>query len=229
MSNLPAKLDWNELDDKAVDTVRVLAMDAVQKVGNGHPGTAMSLAPAAYLLYQRVMRHDPSDTDWLGRDRFILSVGHSSLTQYVQLYLGGFGLLTLGVIRAVHCLVGQPRTPLLFLSMILLTHVAVVSTIAYKLENKRPRLKVRDLVAVIAGLVVGNTLALGYMALRGALTPDILPMVWGPAIAAAIYIFWATLTLARQNLSPRRKGERLMLLGLFWLFLYDASILLANR
>ncbi|MFC6235866.1 transketolase, partial [Leucobacter soli] len=86
------ELDWNELDDRAVDTARVLAADAVEKVGNGHPGTAISLAPAAYLLYQRVMRHDPADTDWLGRDRFILSVGHSSLTQYVQLYLGGFGL-----------------------------------------------------------------------------------------------------------------------------------------
>ena len=70
----------------------MLAADAVEKVGNGHPGTAMSLAPAAYLLYQRVLRHDPTDTDWLGRDRFILSAGHSSLTQYVQLYLGGFGL-----------------------------------------------------------------------------------------------------------------------------------------
>ncbi|BDZ38086.1 transketolase [Microbacterium suwonense] len=87
-----AELQWDEIDRRAVDTARVLAADAVQKVGNGHPGTAMSLAPVAYLLYQRVMRHDPSDTDWLGRDRFILSVGHSSLTQYVQLYLGGFGL-----------------------------------------------------------------------------------------------------------------------------------------
>ncbi|OIU87373.1 transketolase [Microbacterium sp. AR7-10] len=87
-----AELHWDEIDRRAVDTARVLAADAVEKVGNGHPGTAMSLAPAAYLLYQRVMRHDPTDTDWLGRDRFILSVGHSSLTQYVQLYLGGFGL-----------------------------------------------------------------------------------------------------------------------------------------
>ncbi|UNK72293.1 transketolase [Microbacterium sp. H1-D42] len=86
------ELQWDEIDRRAVDTARVLAADAVQKVGNGHPGTAMSLAPAAYLLYQRVMRHDPTDTDWLGRDRFVLSVGHSSLTQYVQLYLGGFGL-----------------------------------------------------------------------------------------------------------------------------------------
>ncbi|KAA9110850.1 transketolase [Microbacterium rhizomatis] len=85
-------LQWDEIDRRAVDTVRVLAADAVEKVGNGHPGTAMSLAPAAYLLYQRVMRHDPSDTHWIGRDRFILSVGHSSLTQYIQLYLGGFGL-----------------------------------------------------------------------------------------------------------------------------------------
>lgn len=86
------ELQWDEIDRRAVDTARILAADAVQKVGNGHPGTAMSLAPVAYLLYQRVLRHDPADTDWLGRDRFILSVGHSSLTQYVQLYLGGFGL-----------------------------------------------------------------------------------------------------------------------------------------
>jgi transketolase len=87
-----SELAWDEIDRRAVDTARVLAADAVEKVGNGHPGTAMSLAPAAYLLYQRVLRHDPTDTDWLGRDRFILSAGHSSLTQYVQLYLGGFGL-----------------------------------------------------------------------------------------------------------------------------------------
>ncbi|MGB4136101.1 MAG: transketolase, partial [Microbacterium sp.] len=87
-----SELVWDEIDRRAVDTARVLAADAVQKVGNGHPGTAMSLAPVAYLLYQRVMRHDPADVDWLGRDRFILSVGHSSLTQYIQLYLGGFGL-----------------------------------------------------------------------------------------------------------------------------------------
>jgi transketolase len=87
-----AKLDWTETDDKAVDTVRVLAMDAVQQVGNGHPGTAMSLAPAAYLLFQKVMRHNPADPHWPGRDRFVLSCGHSSLTLYLQLYLGGWGL-----------------------------------------------------------------------------------------------------------------------------------------
>ena len=87
-----SELQWDEIDRRAVDTARILAADAVEKVGNGHPGTAMSLAPAAYLLYQRVLRHDPADTHWLGRDRFILSAGHSSLTQYVQLYLGGFGL-----------------------------------------------------------------------------------------------------------------------------------------
>jgi transketolase len=84
--------DWSEIDSAAVDTVRVLAADAVQKVGNGHPGTAMSLAPLAYTLFQRAMRHDPSDVHWLGRDRFVLSCGHSSLTLYIQLYLGGFGL-----------------------------------------------------------------------------------------------------------------------------------------
>lgn len=83
---------WTDLDTRAVDTVRVLAADAVQKVGNGHPGTAMSLAPVAYLLFQKVMRHDPTDPQWPGRDRFVLSCGHSSLTLYLQLYLGGFGL-----------------------------------------------------------------------------------------------------------------------------------------
>jgi transketolase len=83
---------WSDLDTKAVDTARLLAADAVQKVGNGHPGTAMSLAPLAYLLYQRVMRHDPTDPNWVARDRFILSNGHSSLTQYCQLFLSGYGL-----------------------------------------------------------------------------------------------------------------------------------------
>jgi transketolase len=85
-------LEWNELDSAAVNTSRVLAADAVEKVGNGHPGTAISLAPVAYLLFQKVMRRDPRDDQWIGRDRFVLSVGHSSLTQYVQLYLGGYGL-----------------------------------------------------------------------------------------------------------------------------------------
>ncbi len=88
--NLPD--DWTDLDKRAVDTVRVLAAEAVQKVGNGHPGTAMSLAPVAYTLFQRVMRHDPSDPDWIGRDRFVLSAGHSSLTLYLQLFLSGYGL-----------------------------------------------------------------------------------------------------------------------------------------
>ncbi|WP_371829643.1 transketolase [Sinomonas cyclohexanicum] len=86
------ELTWTDVDRKAVDTVRVLAADAVQKVGNGHPGTAMSLAPAAYLLFQKLMRHDPADPAWIGRDRFILSPGHSSLTLYIQLFLAGYGL-----------------------------------------------------------------------------------------------------------------------------------------
>jgi transketolase len=85
-------LDWTDIDRRAVDTCRVLAMDAVQRVGNGHPGTAMSLAPAAYLLFQKVMRHDPADPNWIARDRFVLSCGHTSITLYTQLYLGGFGL-----------------------------------------------------------------------------------------------------------------------------------------
>ena len=87
-----ASFQWTPIDDQAVSTAKILAADAVEKVGNGHPGTAISLAPAAYLLFQKVMRRDPSDNEWIGRDRFILSVGHSSLTQYIQLYLGGYGL-----------------------------------------------------------------------------------------------------------------------------------------
>ncbi len=87
-----SKLEWTDLDQRAVDTARVLAMDAVQKVGNGHPGTAMSLAPVAYTLFQKAMRHNPADPDWAGRDRFVLSAGHSSITLYTQLFLAGFGL-----------------------------------------------------------------------------------------------------------------------------------------
>jgi transketolase len=91
--NAPAAtLEWTDLDRRAVDTIKALAMDSVQKVGNGHPGTAMSLAPATYLLWQRFLRHDPSDPGWKGRDRFVLSCGHSSLTLYIQLYLSGYGL-----------------------------------------------------------------------------------------------------------------------------------------
>ena len=87
-----ADLEWAELDEQAVDVSRALAMDAVERAGSGHPGTAMSLAPAAYLIYQRLLRHDPSDPDWTGRDRFVLSCGHTSLTLYVQLFLSGYGL-----------------------------------------------------------------------------------------------------------------------------------------
>ncbi|GAA3532552.1 transketolase [Amycolatopsis ultiminotia] len=88
--NLPA--DWTDIDTRAVDTVRVLAADAVERCGSGHPGTAMSLAPLAYTLFQRTLRHDPADPEWPARDRFVLSAGHSSLTLYIQLYLAGFGL-----------------------------------------------------------------------------------------------------------------------------------------
>ena len=85
-------MNWSELDDRAVKVARALAMDSVQKVGNGHPGTAMSLAPVAYLLFQKFLRHDPSDPQWIGRDRFILSCGHSSMTLYTQLFFSGYGV-----------------------------------------------------------------------------------------------------------------------------------------
>ena len=93
MSSQPRnKLEWSDVDERTVNLIRVLAMDAVEHEGSGHPGTAMSLAPAAYLLFQRILRHDPADPAWTGRDRFVLSCGHSSLTLYIQLYLSGYGL-----------------------------------------------------------------------------------------------------------------------------------------
>jgi transketolase len=92
MNSSNASFDWTPVDQRTVDLIRVLAMDSVERAGSGHPGTAMSLAPAAYLLYQRFLRHDPADPQWIGRDRFVLSCGHSSLTLYIQLYLSGYGL-----------------------------------------------------------------------------------------------------------------------------------------
>ncbi|MDX5319321.1 MAG: transketolase, partial [Actinomycetes bacterium] len=86
------QLNWTEDDKRAVDVARALAADAVQKVGNGHPGTAISLAPMAHLLFQKVMRHDPTDDRWIGRDRFVLSIGHYSMKQYKKLYLACYGL-----------------------------------------------------------------------------------------------------------------------------------------
>ncbi|WP_030266424.1 transketolase [Streptomyces sp. NRRL B-24484] len=109
MSTTPTNaFEWTELDQRTVDTARVLAMDAVQKVGNGHPGTAMSLAPAAYVIFQRFLRHDPTDPAWVGRDRFVLSPGHTSLTLYTQLYLSGYGL-SLDDLKAFR--VAGSRTP----------------------------------------------------------------------------------------------------------------------
>lgn len=89
---IQSRAAWSTLDDDAVRISRALAMDAVQKVGNGHPGTAMSLAPVAYTLFQRILKHDPSNPNWIARDRFILSCGHSSLTLYIQLFLAGYGV-----------------------------------------------------------------------------------------------------------------------------------------
>ena len=87
-----ADFTWSELDERAVKMAKVLSADAVEKAGSGHPGSPISLAPIAYALYQHFIRHDPNDPDWVGRDRFILSGGHASLTQYVQLYFSGYGL-----------------------------------------------------------------------------------------------------------------------------------------
>jgi 4-hydroxybenzoate polyprenyltransferase len=192
----------------------------------------MALLGAALIvpLTLYVQRANLHWTDFIPYS-LILAVATAGLIVFYDAtskYLGGIGLLTLGFIRAFHCLIGHPRTQVVFLSMILLTHVVIISTLAYKLENKRPRLKWRDYLLVIAGLVVGNGGAFLYMFLRHALIPENLTMLLGPAIAAVVYIAWITRILLNKNLAPRQKGERIMLLGLFWLFVYDASILLAN-
>ena len=85
-------MNWSELDTKSSNTARVLAMDAVENAGHGHPGTAMALAPVAHLLFQKIMNHSPKNSDWFARDRFILSCGHASMLLYSQLYLCGYGL-----------------------------------------------------------------------------------------------------------------------------------------
>ena len=105
---LVTELDWTTTDDRATAYLRALAMDAVQKATNGHPGTAMTLAPVAYLLFQRVMRHDPTNPTWLGRDRFVLSCGHSSLTLYSELFLSQYGL-TMGDLESFRT--SGARTP----------------------------------------------------------------------------------------------------------------------
>ena len=143
-------------------------------------------------------------------------------------YLGGVGLLTLGTIRALHCLIGHPKTPLLFLSMFLLTHVVIVSTISYKLENKRPRLHRWDYLTIVAGLILGNGLALGYMYLSGVFDFPVGGILIGLSAAAVVYAAWACLQFRNKSRSPRQTGERLMLMGLFWLFVYDAVALVAN-
>ncbi|HVT80315.1 MAG TPA: hypothetical protein VHM90_06625 [Phycisphaerae bacterium] len=162
---------------------------------------------------------------------FLLALATASLIVFYDAtskYLGGLGLVTLGLIRALHCLIGNPRTTLLFLSMILLTHVVVISTIAYRLENKRPRLNKGDILTVILGLLIGNGLMLWYMVTRKEWPQTQIHMLMGPGIAAAVFWVWAAMLLFGK-LSPRQKGERLMLMGLFWLFIYDASILIANE
>ncbi|HVS73569.1 MAG TPA: hypothetical protein VHQ47_20265 [Phycisphaerae bacterium] len=192
----------------------------------------LALLAAAFLTPFHIMTiPSPHTVDFVPWPLLFAAVTAALIVFYdaTSKYLGGVGLLTLGAIRALHCLVGNPHTPILFLSMFLLTHVVIVSTLGYKLENKRPRLKPRDYAIIILGLLVGNALALLYMYLRHALTPANLPMLLGPAIAALVYAAWVARILTRKNLAPRQKGERVVLLGLFWLFCYDASILLANH
>lgn len=142
-------------------------------------------------------------------------------------HLGGAGLLTLGAVRAVDCMVGHPTKGVVILPIFLLTHVALVSALAYRLEGKRPRLKPKDFLIVFGGVVLGDALLVGYMALRGSLGAFTQPLICGPLLAMAAYMLWAAWVL-KSPLPPRKKGERLIVTGLFWLFAYDAGILLAN-
>jgi hypothetical protein len=125
-------------------------------------------------------------------------------------------------------LIGNPKTPLLFLSMILLTHVVIISTVGYRLENKRPRLRRGDIWAVVVGLLIGNGLCVWYMVGHGVVTVEALRMLIGPGVAAVVYLIWMVGILRREGMTSRQKGERIVLMGLFWLFVYDPSILVAN-
>ncbi|MCL2648383.1 MAG: UbiA family prenyltransferase [Phycisphaerales bacterium] len=192
----------------------------------------VALTAAVVLLPLQFTQRDVLRLSDLVPYSFILTLATAALIVFYDAtakYLGGMGLVTLGAIRALHCLIGHPKTPLLFLSMILLTHVIVISTIAYRLEGKRPRLKAVNYVTIVLGLLIGNGGAMWYMWLRGnALVSENMPMLIGPAVAAVVYAVWAVGILLVPTINPRQKGERIMLLGLFWLFVYDASILLSN-
>jgi 4-hydroxybenzoate polyprenyltransferase len=143
-------------------------------------------------------------------------------------YLGALGILTLGLVRAFHCLIGKPSTPVMFLSMILLTHVVVVALLGYYLENKRPRITRRGILGIIAGVLFANALFLLYTVTRRQWNADLLAMLLGPAAVALLYALWAIFLMSSKRLLPRQKGERLELLGVFWIFMYDAAILVAN-
>lgn len=144
-------------------------------------------------------------------------------------YLGAVGLLTLAAIRGLHCLIGYPQTPLLFLSIFLMNHIFIVALLAYPLENKRPRLRIWDVTLGTIGIVLANLLAVIYMLLRDTLRKPVLDMLIGPALAAIVFAAWAGWLLTRESIPPRERGERLMLMGLFWLFIYDASMLVSNH
>jgi 4-hydroxybenzoate polyprenyltransferase len=143
-------------------------------------------------------------------------------------YLGGMGLMALGLIRALHCLIGKPSTPVMFLSMILLTHVIVVTALGYYLQNKRPRLGWRDVIGVAAGMLITHGILLLYTVTRRQWSAELLHMLAGPAVVGGLYVVWAVGLMTRKRLLPRQKGERLELMGAFWIFMYDASILVSN-
>ncbi|MEI7767191.1 MAG: UbiA family prenyltransferase [Phycisphaerae bacterium] len=147
-------------------------------------------------------------------------------------YFGALGLLTLGLIRAVHCLIGNVHAEAMFLPMFLFTHVLLISVVCYRLEHKRPRMGKWDVLFTVAGLVGVNGFFVALMYWRGGLTPMNWGLLYGPALVAGAYLLWAlfyTFVYRRGLYSPRELGGRLMVMGLFWLFVYDAGALLGNR
>ena len=144
-------------------------------------------------------------------------------------FLGYVGFLTLGLIRGVNCLIGRPSADFLILSLFLFTHVAVASAISYRLESKRPRLRIAGVWKLLAGVALIDIVAVLIMLLRGGITRSTLMDAAGPALVAVCYFSWATRQIFNHHELPRKRGERIMLVGLFTLFAYDAAILAANR
>ncbi len=143
-------------------------------------------------------------------------------------YLGYIGFIALGLIRAVNCLIGRPDAGFLILSLFLFTHIAVATAVSYRLESKRPRLRITGIWKLLASVALIDAFAMLIMLLRGSITRGALIDAIGPAVVAVVYFSWVLRQIFNHHEAPRKRGERIMLVGLFTLFAYDASLLAAN-